>query len=194
MNWNGIQGSGYNPITPDERSLRVQLCKYEGQHYLFMGIPGREYGPNELCKTFLNLNPTPNIVELVKALHPIGTFANYYDSYKHRYNHYIADPDPDRPHYADRFNLKRGDRTLIPHPKRKGFFTWKRVPLLKSEYVKTLKQEMILRRQYMKEIIESRGQTVPNNKKKELLVPAWFITMWGDSFQYHPEELVNFIS
>lgn len=53
MNWNGIQGSGYNPITPDERSLRVQLCKYEGQHYLFMGIPGREYGPNELCKTFL---------------------------------------------------------------------------------------------------------------------------------------------
>jgi hypothetical protein len=120
MNWNGIgEGSGYDPITPEERSLRVQLAKYEGQHYLFKGIPGTQYGPNELCKAFLNLNPRPNVVELFTALHPIGTYGNYYDSYKHRYNHYIPDPDPDRPHYPDQFNLKRGDGKWIPHPKKR---------------------------------------------------------------------------
>jgi hypothetical protein len=48
----------------------------------------------------------------------------------------------------------------------------------------------------MKEIIESRGQTLPNNKKKELLLPAFFIDMWGHLFEYkeHQADLVNFIS
>jgi hypothetical protein len=159
MNWNGKgEGSNYDPILPNERSLRVKLYKYEGYLNEYKGVEGTQYRPNELCSVFLNLNPRPNIVELHKALHPIPG----YSSYKHRHNHFIPDADPDRPHYPDQINLKRGV---------------KNEPFLKSGYVKTLIQETVLRREYMKKVIESRGQTVPNNTEKQF--PAFFLTMWG---------------
>jgi hypothetical protein len=98
------------------------------------------------------------MVELEKALRPIPG----YDSYKYRWNHYIPDPDPERAHYEDQINLKRGTKSGVP--------------FLKSEYVKTVLQETILRREYMKKIISSRGQTIPNNNEKKF--PAFFLTMW----------------
>lgn len=139
-----------------------------------MGVEGTQYQPNELCKVFLNLNPRPNMVELMKALHPIGDYFNHYDSYKHRKDHLIPDPDPDRPHYPDQINLKRGYKEWIPDPKRKGWFIRKRLPFIESEYVKTVLQESILRRKYMKEIIKSRGQKVPKEEPKRQF--TWLVS------------------
>lgn len=172
MNWNGRgEGSDYNPILPNERSLRVKLYKYEGHLKTFMGVEGTQYSPNELCSAFLNLNPRPNMQELYKALHPLGE----YDSYKYRFKHYIPDPDTERPHYPDQINLKRGYHKWIPDPKKKGYIIRNPVPFSESEYIKTVIRETILRREYMKKVIESRGQTVPKDEPlKEL--PYWLVS------------------
>ena len=177
--WNGKGEGGYNPITPRERSLRVCLYKYEGYRDVFMGIVGRQYRPNELCKKFLSLNPRPTIKELYEALFPLG-----YDTYKNRYRHLIPDPDRNRPKTEGRTNLKVDDSGWIPDHENPNQVIWNRDPNFKSDWVKALEEETRLRRQVMKRVIESRGEEVPKEKTlKELddaqkerieeLMPDW---------------------
>src|SRR5437867_7095832 len=81
-----------NPISPKERGLRVRLYRYEGYDpRKGTGFGGStSYQPNELCKTFLSLNPRPTIKELMQALHPLGYNVS-------KYRNMI--PDPDNPGY-----------------------------------------------------------------------------------------------
>jgi hypothetical protein len=88
--WNDGQhiGRKSDPITPQERGLRIRLCKFEGYDpRKDTGFGGStSYKPNDLCKNFLNANPRPTIDELVQALQPLG-----WDIRKHE--GYIKDPE-----------------------------------------------------------------------------------------------------
>lgn len=115
----------YTNITPEERSLRVRLYKFEGYNPReTLGWGGSVcYRPNTLCQTFLDLKPRPTEKELATALDPLRM---RYDLQKHKY--YV--PNPDEPGW------------LKYDPK---------------GYDKLLKKEGQKRREYMIQVIKSRG-------------------------------------
>jgi hypothetical protein len=149
FHWNGKgEGSGYNPITPRERSMRVRLYKFEG--YLDRGLgAGRQYRPNALCEKFLGLKPRPTMEELYEAMYPLG-----WDPHKRR--NYIPDPDPQRPQKQGVINLKYESPWTADY---------KRKP--DTEYEKLLKEETQKRKEFMKKVIKSRGEEVPKVKTEK---------------------------
>jgi hypothetical protein len=149
FHWNGKgEGSGYNPITPAERSLRVRLYKFEGYLDRALGA-GRQYCPNALCEKFLHLNPRPTMKELHDALYPLG-----WDP--HKRPNYIPDPDPNRPHISGRINLKYESPWTADY---------KRKP--DTEYDKLLQEEAQKRKEFMKKVIKSRGEKIPRVKSEK---------------------------
>ena len=135
----------------------MRLVKHEGY------LNGRHYIPNKLCEKFLSLNPRPTGQELYEALYPLGG----YDIYKHRFDHFIPDPDPNRPKRWGKINLKSGDNGWIENPDREGWLKWNPDPNFKSDWLKTVEEDIRLRREAMKKTIESRGEEVPKEKTLE---------------------------
>ena len=165
FHWNGKgEGSGYNPITPRERSLRVRLYKFEGYRNYQLGA-GRQYSPNALCEKFLSLNPRPTMQELRQALYPLGW--NPHNTDKNSYIHLIPDPDPNRPHRPGRINMKLDNSPWIPDPDREGYLKWNTDPNFKSDWMKLVEEETRLRKEVMKKVIKSRGQKVPKVKTEK---------------------------
>jgi hypothetical protein len=157
VHWNGKdEGSGYNPITPSERNLRVRLYKFEGYP------DGRQYRPNALCEKFLSLNPRPTMQELYEALYPLKYDPHKTD--KNSYYHLIPDHDPNRQYRPGHINLKVDNSPWIPDPKNPGRYVLNRDPNFKSDWIKLLEEETRLRRQVMIKVIKSRGEKVPKVK------------------------------
>lgn len=146
--WNGKQG--YDPITANERSMRMRLHKFEGTLNRGLGH-GTQYRPNELCEKFLNLNPRPTIGELREALWPLGWNP-------HEHKNFI--PDPDRPGYLKYESPWILDKESPDYVKRKP----------DTEYQKLLREETEKRRKFIKKVIKSRGENVPKEKTDKQLM------------------------
>lgn len=142
--WNGKQG--YNPITHNERGMRMRLYKFEG----ILGH-STQYRPNELCNKFLNLNPRPTIEELREALWPLGWNP-------HEHKNFI--PDPDRPGFLKYESPWILDKESPDYVKRKP----------DTEYQKLLREETEKRKKFMKKVIKSRGEKVPKEKTDRQLM------------------------
>lgn len=159
FHWNGKgEGSGYNPITPRERSMRVRLYKFEGYFDIGFGA-GRQYRPNALCEKFLRLNPRPTMQELYNALYPLG-----WDPHKSRV--LVPDLNPNRPKKEGRINLKYDTSAWITDKDGK-LIGFNHDPNFVTDYEKLLKEESQKRNDFMKKIIKSRGEKVPKVKTQE---------------------------
>ena len=140
-----------NPITPKERSLRMRLHKFEGTLNRALGH-GTQYRPNELCNKFLDLNPRPTMQELYKALYPLG-----WNPRSTKYKNYVPDPEKSGELKYDKSRWSVPD---IHDPKWK----YNSDPDFVSDYDKLLNDESLKRKEFMKKVIISRGEKVPNEK------------------------------
>lgn len=136
--WNDGRHVGKSdPITPNERGLRVKLYRFEG-YDSSNGSGNPSYKPNELCKKFLSVNPRPTIEELDKAMNPLGIS---WDIHKHRFRKLVPEVRENvRPPFEKAYYL-RGAGYVREDPK---------------GHERLLKEETLKRREYMKQIIDSR--------------------------------------
>jgi hypothetical protein len=123
-----------NPITDEERGLRMRLYKFEGSRYndgkpfehrgiVFQAL--RQYRPNELCQKFLSLKPRPTIKQLKYVLEPLG---------------------PEVREMLREYTKSRFYREMLEKHK----------PELHKKYEEALQLETQRRREYMQQVIQSR--------------------------------------